>query len=150
MGRRLTLRQKAKNKTAYKFIRNVWEERGKGKLTYKEFKAFVVQYSKGTGKSIKEATKIVSNKYHLGPNVQGLKSYKEQAKENLLTGMKSKFRATYDELRRKAGKFAKGEHLIDRIEYDAKENAYILTSSTGDQYAIREDQSPKWVYLQKI
>lgn len=145
MGKKLTVKQKAKNKVAYKQIRAVWEEKASGLMTYKKFKKLVLNRSKGTGESIKESAKKIGNSYSLGTG-----DYKKQAKENLLSSMKEKFRATYDELRRKAGRYNKGEHLIDRVEWDAKEDAYVLISSTGDKFAIRTDQSPKNMYLSQI
>ena len=114
-------------------------------MTYKKFKKLVINRSKGTGESVKESAKKIGNSYNLGTG-----DYKKQAKENLLSSMKEKFRATYDELRRKAGRYNKGEHLVDRVEWDAKEDAYVLTSSTGDKFAIRTDQSPKNMYLSQI
>ena len=138
MGRRLTVKQKAKNKAAYKQIRAVWKSKAEGKMSYKDFKKLVINRSRGTGETVKESAQKIGNSYNLG-----LGDYKAQAKENLLAGMKKKFRPVYDELRRKAGKFNKGEHLIDRVVWDAKEDAYVLTSSTGDRYAIRSDQSPQ-------
>ena len=145
MSRRLTVKQKAKNKAAYKQIRKVWEDRVEGKMTYKQFKKLVLNEARGTDLSVKEAAKKLGNSYALG-----FGDYKAQAKENLLSSMKAKYRATYDELRRKAGRFTKGEHLADKLTWDELEDAYILTSSTGDRYAIRTDQSPKNMYLEQI
>ena len=145
MGKKLTVKQRAKNKVAYKQIRAVWKERASGLMTYKKFKKLVINRARGTGESVKESAKKIGNSYNLGTG-----DYKKQAKENLLAGIKEHFRATYDELRSKAGKFSKGEHLIDRIEYDSQRNTYVLTSSTGDSYEIYKDDSPKQMYLIKI
>lgn len=143
--KKLTKAQKAKNKIISKQIRKVWREKAKGKMSFSDFKKRVINRSVGTGETIKESARRVGNSYGLG-----FGDYKKQAKENLLSSMKEKFRATYDELRRKAGRFGKGEHLIDRIEYDKQQDTYVLTSSTGDRYRIDADQSPKQMYLTKI
>lgn len=143
--KRLTKTQKAKNKVISRQIRKVWKEKAKGKMSFSDFKKRVINRSIGTGESIKESAKKVGNSYGLG-----FGDYKKQAKENLLASMKEKFRTTYDELRRKAGRFGKDEHLIDRIEYDSQQDTYILTSSTGERYRIDKDDSPKQMYLTKI
>lgn len=145
MGKRLTIKQKAKNKVAYRQIRDVWKDKVEGKMTYKDFKRLVINEARGTGMSIKDAAKKLGNSYNLG-----FGDYKLQAKKNLLAGMKENFRGTYDELRRKAGKFAKGEHLADRIIWDKNQDTYVLVSSTGDRYRIDTDDSPKNMYLTKI
>lgn len=142
MGKKLTVKQRAKNRANYNRIRRAWNTTDKS-MSYKDFKKRVLNRAKGRGESIEEAAKKFAN-------TRQFKDYKTQAKENLLTSMKEKFRATYDELRRKAGRFNKGEHLIDKVDWDAKEDAYVLTSSTGDRYAIRIDQSPKNMYLSQI
>lgn len=147
--KKLTKKQKEKNKALSRKLRVIWKEKVKGKgkteLTFKAFKARAVSKAEAFNISVKEAAKKIANSYDLGYG-----DYKAQAKENLLTSMKEKFRATYDELRRKAGRFTKGEHLADKLTWDQTEDAYILTSSTGDRYIIRSDQSPKNMYLEKI
>ncbi len=140
--RRLTKAQKARNRAEYNRIRRIYNTTDKS-ITYKQFKARVINRSIGTGESIKEAAKKEAN-------TRQFKDYKTQAKENLLAGMKENFRGTYDELRRKAGRFGKGEHLIERIEYDSQQDTYVLTSSTGERYRIDTDDSPKQMYLTKI
>lgn len=151
MSKKLTVKQKAKNKAAYKQIRKVWKERLESQMTYKQFKKLVLNEARGTSLSIKEAANKLGNSYYLlGDTDTNHRAYLTQAKKNLLTGMKENFRGTYDELRRKAGRFTKGEHLADKITWDELEDAYILTSSTGDKYAIRTDQSPKNMYLEQI
>ena len=140
--RKLSKAQKAKNRAEYNRIRREYNKTDKS-ITYKQFKARVINRAVGTGESIKVAAKKEAN-------TRQFKDYKTQAKENLLASMKEKFRGTYDELRRKAGRFGKGEHLFDKVEYDNQQDAYVLTSSTGDQYRIDIDDSPQQMYLTKI
>lgn len=140
--KRLTQRQKAHNRAEYNRIRRAYNTTDKH-ITYKEFKTRVINRAKGTGESIKEAALKEAN-------TRSFVTAEQQGVRNVLSGMKSKFRNTYDELRRRAGKFNKGEKLEDRIEYDKKRDAYILKNPSGAKYEIKSDTSPQNMYLIKI
>lgn len=142
MRKKLTKAQKAHNRAEYNRIRRAWEGTDKS-ITYKQFKARVLNRAVGTNISIKEAAKKEAN-------TRTFKSASDIGKENILKGLKEEFRATYDELRRKAGRFSKGERLIDKLTWDDTKQSWVLTSSNGDQYLVDITNSPKAAYLIKI
>ncbi len=139
MARRLTKAQKAKNRAEYNRIRRAYNKTDKS-ITYVEFKRIVKSRAEAKNESIKEAAEKTAHSY-LFTNADTV------GKENILSSLKEKFRGTYDELRRKAGRFSKGQKLIDKLEWDDDRQAYILESSTGDTYLIDISNSPEQATL---
>ena len=137
MGRpRLTKKQKQKNRAEYNRIRRIYDKITDPDVDYKTFKKIVYGMNKGTGETIKEtATKIAHSRKFVDAETVG--------KENVLSGLKENFRDVYDELRYKAGRFEKGEHLADRLEWNDSLQAYTMTSSTGIIWLIDITNSPK-------
>lgn len=134
MRRRLTQKQKAHNRAEYNRIRRAWEKTDKS-VDYKHFKRIVIGLSKGRGESIKET----AEKY---AHSRRYKSAEDIGKENVLSGLKSDFSATYQELRRKAGRFNKGEKLTDKLYWDETKQSYVLKGSKYN-YMIDISNSPK-------
>lgn len=108
MAKRLTKAQKARNRAEYNRIRKAYNRTDKS-ITYVEFKRIVKSRAAAKNESIKEAADKTAHSY-LFTDADTV------GKENILSSLKTKFRKTYDELRRKAGRFSKGERLIDRLE----------------------------------
>lgn len=124
--KRLTKKQKAKNRANYNRIRKAYETTDKS-VSYVQFKRIVKGRAKGTGESIAEAAKKTAHSY-------AFTTPEQIGKENILKGLKEEFRATYDELRRKMGKFKKGEHMEDKISWDKNKQMWKISSSTGQEY----------------
>ena len=144
MGRpRLTKKQKQKNRAEYNRIRRIYNKIDNPDLSYKEFKDMVYGLNKGTKETIKETAKRVAHS-------QKFVSAERVGKENILTGLKENFRDVYDELRYKAGKFEKGEHLIERLKWNDSMQAYTMTSSTGATWLIDITNSPKNAQLIRL
>lgn len=135
MKKRLTKKQKAKNRANYNRIRKAYETTDKS-VTYVQFKRIVQGRAKGTGESIGEAAKKTAHSL-------AFTSAEQIGKENILKGLKEEFRDVYDEARRKMGKFKKGEKMIDRISWDSDKKMWKISSSTGQEYYIDISNSPK-------
>ena len=138
--KKLTKKQKAKRQAEYRQIRKFWEKTDKS-VPYKTFKKIVQGYVKGGKyKTVKEA----AEKY---AHSQRFVTPEQVGKENLLSGLKEEFRATYDELRRKMGKFSKGEKMIDRLSWDDNKKMWKFTSSNGQEYWVDITNSPKDAFI---
>lgn len=124
--KKLTKKQKAKNRADNNRIKRAYETTDKS-VTYIQFKRIVKGRAKGTGESIGEAAKKTAHSL-------AFTSAEQIGKENILTGLKSEFRATYDDLRKKMGRFSKGEKMIDRLFWDKDKKMWGFKSSTGQQY----------------
>ena len=142
MRRRLTKKQKAHNRAEYNRIRRVWEKTDKS-IDYKTFKKIIMGIAQSTGKSVKEAAEGFAHS-------RMYKTVDDVGKENVLKGLKDDHRAVYDELRRKVGPMAKGEHLTDRLEWDKDKQGYILHGSNGKNYLIDISNSPKSAALLEL
>lgn len=105
--KRLTKRQKAKNRANYNRIRKAYEKTDKS-VSYVEFKRIVMGRAKGTGESIEEAAKNTAHSY-------AFTTAEQIGKENLLAGLKKEFPDIYKELRSKMGRFNKGDKMINRL-----------------------------------
>lgn len=137
--KRLTKAQKAKNKAEYNRIRRVWNTTDKS-IDYKTFKKIVKGISNSTGKSVKEAAQEFAHS-------RMYKTAEDIGRENILKGIKEEFRAEYDDIRRKMGKFSKGEHMSDRLSWSAKYQDWTFKSSSGKEYLISTSNSPKSVSI---
>lgn len=141
--KRLTKAQKAKNKAIYRYIRKVWDTTDKH-VSYKEFKQIVIGWTKaGKYNNIREGAKLYAHStQYVSPE--------ERGKENILAGLKSEFRSTYDELRHKIGFMKKGEHLIDQLEWDQQKQGYTFEGADGNTYLIDISNSPKQADLIRL
>ena len=137
--KRLTKKQKAKNRADYNRIRKAYETTDKS-VTYVQFKRIVKGRAKGLGESLGEAARKTAHSLAFTTSEQ-------IGKENILKGLKEDFRDTYDELRRKMGKFKKGEKMIDKLSWDKDKKMWKVTSSTGQEYWVDISNSPKQAYI---
>ena len=137
MARRLTVKQKRKNKAMYNYIRKVYNKTNK-EITYKEFKARVINKAKGTGKSYKEAAIEESR-------TRTFMSAEDISRENILKGIKEKFADEYKNIRKYAGKFEKDEKLANKLEWDEDYGAWVIVSNTGKKTLIDVTNSPEGV-----
>jgi hypothetical protein len=93
--KRLTKKQKAKNKAAYKKIRKEYEkvkDKSPVTITYKQFKARVIGRAKADDISIKEAAKKEAR-------TETFLSPAERSRENLLGALKEKHADAYKQIR---------------------------------------------------
>jgi hypothetical protein len=137
--KRLTKKQKAKNRANYNRIRKAYEKTDKS-VSYIEFKRIVMGRSKGTGETIGEAAKNTAHSY-------AFTSAEQIGKENLLAGLKKEFPDTYKELKSKMGRFDKGDKMIDRLSWDKDKQMYKFSSSTGQTYYVDISNSPKQAFI---
>lgn len=138
--KRLTKAQKAKNRSMYKYIRKIWNTTDKS-VSYKDFKRIVIDWTKaGKYDSVREGAKLYA---HSTQYVDA----EQRGKENILAGLKSEFRSTYDELRHKIGFMKKGEHLIDQLTWDDTKQSYTFVGADGHTYLIDITNSPKQAEL---
>lgn len=135
MARRLTVKQKRKNKAMYNYIRRVYNNTNK-EITYKQFKFRVLNRAKGTGESYKEAAIKEAN-------TRTFKSAEDIGRENVLKGIKEKFSEQYKEIRKKAGRFERGEKLINKLEWNEDYGAWMIVSNTGKKTLIDISNSPQ-------
>ena len=137
--KKLTKREKAKRKTTWKKVKKEYEKTNK--ITdYRTFKKVVRSYKEANGLTWEEAAKKVAHNWNYS-------SPEQIGKENILNSLKTDFRATYDELRRKMGRFKKGEHMIDRLSWDSQKKMWKITSSTGQEYWVDISNSPYQAYI---
>ena len=138
--KKLTKKQLAKQRAENRAIRRAWETTDKS-VDYRTFKKIVKGYVKG-GKydSIKEAAKKYAHSTRFVDPIQ-------RGKENILAGLKNEFRDVYDELRRKMGKFKKGEKMIDRLEWDDNKKMWKFESSSGQVYHVDISNSPRDAFI---
>lgn len=139
--KKLTKKQKAKNRANYNRIRKAYETTDKS-VDYKTFKKIVIGRAKGLGESVGEAAKKTAHSY-------AFTTPEQIGKENILSGLKKNFRDVYDEMRRKMGKFKKGEKMMDRLEYDYTkgQGMWSFTNNKGDKYWIDLNDSPMQAYI---
>lgn len=138
--KKLTKKQLTKQRAENRAIRKAWNKTDKS-VDYKTFKKIVKGYVKG-GKydTVKEAAnKYAHSTRFVDPETRG--------KENVLAGLKEEFRDTYDELRRKMGRFNKGEHMTDRLSWDSDKQMWKVSSSTGQTYYLDISNSPKEAFI---
>ena len=130
----------AKQRAENRAIRKAWESTDRS-VDYRTFKKIVKGYVKG-GKydTVKEAAKKYAHSTRfVDPITRG--------KENILSGLKDEFRDVYDELRRKMGKFKKGERMMDRLEWDDNKQMWKFESSTGQVYHVDISNSPRQAFI---
>lgn len=93
MAKKLTKKQKAKNKSAYKAIRREYEKvKAKAPVSYIQFKRRVQARAKSDKSTIKSAAKREAR-------TETFLTAAERSRENLLSAFKTKHREVYDELK---------------------------------------------------
>lgn len=143
--RKLTKRQKAKNKTAYKKIRKEFEkvqDKSPVRITYKQFKARVVSRSKADNISLKEAAEKEAR-------TETFWSPAERSRENLISAIKEKHAEAYEQLRnlsRKKGRYAS---VKENLQWDKDRKGYTLVAD-GKSYFIDITNSPDDVTIKEI
>ena len=143
--RKLTKRQKAKNKVAYKNIRKEYEkvkDKSPVPMTYKQFKARVVSRSKSDNISLKDAAKKEAR-------TETFWSPAERSRENLLSSLKEKHSEAYGKIRnlsRNKGRFAS---IKENLKWDKSRGGYVLTSGSKS-YFINVTNSPEEVNIEEI
>ena len=144
--RKLTKRQKAKNKVAYKNIRKEYEkvkDKSPVPMTYKQFKARVVSRSKSDNISLKDAAKKEAR-------TETFWSPAERSRENLLSGIKEKHSEAYGRItklsRNEKGRFTS---VKDNLKWDKDRGGYVLKSG-NKSYFINVTNSPEEVNIEEI
>ena len=93
MAKKLSKTQKAKNKSAYKAIRREYEKvKDKAPVSYIQFKRRVKARAKSDNMTIKSAAKREAR-------TETFLTAAERSRENILSGIKTKHREVYDEIR---------------------------------------------------
>ena len=139
MRKKLTKKQKAKNRALYRAIRKQWEKTDKS-VDYKTFKKITMGLAEAKGTSAKEEAKLYAHS-------RRYVTAEEVGKENLLTGLKNEFPDVYKELRSKMGKFDKGDTMISRLEWDPNKQMYKFTNNQGDAFWVDISNSPKSAFI---
>ena len=107
MAKKLTKKQKAKNKSAYKAIRREYEKvKDKAPVSYIQFKRRVKARAKSDNMTIKSAAKREAR-------TETFLTAAERSRENILSGIKTKHREVYDEIKnlsRYSGKTIRDEN----------------------------------------
>ena len=138
--KKLTKKQLAKQRAENRAIRKAWESTDRS-VDYRTFKKIVKGYVKG-GKydTVKEAAKKYAHSTRFVDPIQ-------RGKENILAGLKDEFRDVYDEMKGKMGKFKKGEHMADRLEWDDNKKMWKFKSSSGQEYWVDISNSPRQAFI---
>ena len=93
MAKKLSKTQKAKNKAAYKAIKREYEKvKDKAPVSYIQFKRRVKARAKSDNMTIKSAAKREAR-------TETFLTAAERSRENILSGIKTKHREVYDEIR---------------------------------------------------
>ena len=100
----------------------------------------MIDRAKGLGESIKDAARAYRRS-------RTFTSADEIGKENILNKLKADFRATYDEMRKKMGRFDKGESIKGRLKWDDAKSMWSFTSSDGTKYFIDISNSPQQAFI---
>lgn len=96
--------------------------------------------SAGTGESVKEAAQKTAHS----------RLYKTAAdvdKENLLKGLREKFPDVYKELKKKMGRFNKGESMMSRLSWDQDKQMHKFTNEKGDVFWVDITNSPQDAFI---
>lgn len=144
--RKLTKRQKAKNKVAYKNIRKEYEkikDKSPVPITYMQFKQRVMSRAKADNMSIKEAAKRETR-------IDTFWTPAERSRDNLLAGIKEKHSEAYSRIR-KLSRNEKGRFtsVKDNLKWDKQRGGYVLKSG-NKSYFIDVTNSPEEVNIEEI
>ena len=146
MAKKLTKKQKAKNKSAYKAIRREYEKvKDKAPVSYIQFKRRVKARAKSDNMTNKAAAKREAR-------TETFLTAAERSRENILSGIKTKHREVYDEIKnlnklnRDRGRF---QSIKANLTWDTERKGYILNSN-GTKYFIDVTNSPEDVKIAEI
>lgn len=146
MAKKLSKTQKAKNKAAYKAIRREYDKvKDKAPVSYIQFKRRVKARSKKDKMTIRAAAKREAR-------TETFLTAAERSRENILSGIKTKHREVYDEIKklnklnRDKGRF---QSIKANLTWDKERKGYILNSN-GTKYFMDVSNSPEEVNLTEI
>ena len=166
MAKKLTKTQKAKNKSAYKAIRREYDKvkyskenykDGKMIIDYKGFKNRTLARAKRDKMTIRAAAKREAR-------TDSFLTAAERSRENILSGIKTKHREVYDELKnlsRYSGKTIRDENgritkragqfetISDNLVWDKERKGYTLNAN-GKNYFIDVSNSPEDIKVMEI
>ena len=146
MAKKLTKKQKAKNKSAYKAIRREYEKvKDKAPVSYIQFKRRVKARAKKDEMTIKSAAKREAR-------TETFLTAAERSRENILSGIKTKHREVYDEIKelnklnRDKGRF---QSIKSNLIWDTERKGYTLNAN-GKKYFIDVSNSPEDVKVMEL
>ena len=142
--RRLTKKQKLKNKRNYKIIRQYYEiaktkmdEEQLSRIGYRQFKNRVLAHARWDNLTVKEASRKVLN-------TEAFTSPAERSRTNFIEGIKEHFKEDYKYLTRlsrdERGRF---KALRENMKWDKDQKGYVI----GDRYFVDVTNSPEEVVI---
>lgn len=141
--RKLSKKQKAKNKAAYKVIRKEYNKvKDKADISYIQFKRRVRSKAKYDNISLKEAARKEAR-------TETFYSAAERSRENLITAIKEKHKESYTELKNLSRSKGKYQSIKDNLSWDKDRRGYVLNAD-GKQYFIDVTNSPEEVNITEI
>lgn len=157
--RKLTKRQKARNKAKYNVIKRIFEKEVKPKsdLTYKQFKENV-KGQLNVKRKRDEKEKQVADFTKDEIKAAAIKESRtdtiwepwERSRDNLLESLKEKHQDAYSELKNLSrGPGGKYQKIKANLEWDEKRNGYLLNAD-GKQYYIDITNSPEEVNIIEV
>ena len=143
MAKKLTKKQKAKNKSAYKAIRREYEKvKDKAPVSYIQFKRRVKARAKSDNMTIKSAAKREAR-------TETFLTAAERSRENILSGIKTKHREVYDELKNLSREKGRYQSIKDNLIWDKERKGYTLNAN-GKNYFIDVTNSPEDIKVMEI
>lgn len=143
MAKKLTKKQKAKNKSAYKAIRKEYEKvKDKAPVSYIQFKRRVQARAKSDNITIKSAAKREAR-------TETFLTAAERSRENILSGIKTKHREVYDELKNLSREKGRYQSIKDNLTWDKERKGYTLNAN-GKNYFIDVSNSPEEINVMEI
>lgn len=143
MAKKLTKKQKAKNKSAYKAIRREYEKvKDKAPVSYIQFKRRVQARAKSDNISVRSAAKREAR-------TETFLSAAERSRENILSGIKTKHREVYDEIKNLSREKGRYQSIKDNLIWDKERKGYTLNAN-GKNYFIDVSNSPEEINVMEI
>ena len=141
--KKLSKKQKAKNKAAYKVVRKEYNKvKDKADVSYIQFKRRAKAKANADGISLKEAAKKEAR-------TETFYSAAERSRENLVTAIKEKYKESYTELKNLSRNKGKYQSIKDNLSWDQARKGYVLNAD-GKQYFIDVTNSPEEVNITEI
>lgn len=143
MRKKLSKKQKAKNKAAYKAIRKEYEKvKDKAPVNYVQFKRRAMARANADNISVKEAAKKEAR-------TETFLSAGERSRENLIEAIKTKHKAAYEELKNLSREKGRFQSIKGNLTWDRDRDGYVLNAG-GKQYFIDVTNSPEEVNIEEI
>ena len=143
--KKLTKRQKAKNRAMYNAIRreyNKVKDKAPIKISYMQFKHRTLSRAKRDDMSVKAAAKREAR-------TDTFLTAAERSRENLLEAIKENYNETWEELKNLSRNKGRYQSVKDNLTWDKQRNGYVLNA--GDkQYFIDVTNSPEEVNIMEI